>query len=83
MEEQPANRVQGKKKDSGPPVVPGLMCSQQKRGFESKFGGDRYFSTLNGLVHTFIKVGRKCAAMGGRGKKKGEKATVKRRHGRK
>lgn len=50
------------------------MPSGRKGVLKSKFGGDRYFSTLNGLVHTFITVGRKCAAMGGRGKKKkGEK----------
>lgn len=35
MEKQPANRVQGKKKqkDSGPPVVPGLICHPTEKGF--------------------------------------------------
>lgn len=35
MEKQPANRVQGKKnkKDSGPPVVPGLICRPTEKGF--------------------------------------------------
>lgn len=36
MEKQPANRVQCKKKrkkDSGPPVVPGLICRPTEKGF--------------------------------------------------
>lgn len=75
IEEQLAKGEECKKKKKeekwGPPVVPGLICCSTEKGSESRWG-DQYCSTLNGLVHTFIKVGESGQQAGKKGKQKGD-----------